>query len=297
MLTLSARAKVNLTLRVTGKRPNGYHELQSLVCFPDVGDSLEIAAAEGLSFELAGPFAEALESNGESNGAPKGEPDEENLVLRAAAALRQAAGVEQGAALRLTKNLPVAAGVGGGSADAAAALKGLVSLWQLDDEALNLPALALSLGADVPVCLLGTPTLVAGIGESLTALPPLPELWILLVNPRQSLSTAAVFGAHWEDYSEPEDWGELPTEPEAFLARLAASGNDLEAAACRLLPAVDEVLSRLWALPACRLARMSGSGATCFGLFAEAGEAKAAATELSARMPQWWVAAAPLNAT
>jgi len=282
MLSVQARAKVNLTLRVTGKRADGYHFLQSLVCFPAVGDRLEIAPAEGLSLVQEGPFAAALGTS------------EDNLVLRAAAELRRQAGVAEGAALRLIKNLPVAAGVGGGSADAAAVLKGLLRLWDVDPAAVDLPALALSLGADVPVCLAGRPTLVGGIGEDLTPLGPLPPLGILLVNPRQALATAAVFKAHWEDFSEPEEWQPWPLDGESFILRLAASANDLEAAACRVLPIVDEVLDRLRALADCRLARMSGSGATCFGLFATPAQAEAAAAGLAAAMPQWWVAAAPL---
>jgi len=142
--------------------------------------------------------------------------------------------------------------------------------------------------------LAGQPTLVAGIGEDLTPLAPLPALGILLVNPRQALATAAVFKAHWDDFSAPEDWSDLPDDGAAFVARLAASANDLEAAACRVLPVVDDVLDRLRVLPGCRLARMSGSGATCFGLFTTLEEAKAAAADLGATAPDWWHAAAPL---
>lgn len=283
MLSVKAQAKVNLTLRVTGKRADGYHLLQSLVCFPDVGDGLEIALADDLSLTEEGPFAAALG------------PLEENLVLRAAKLLRDRASLQNGAALRLTKNLPVAAGLGGGSADAAAALKGLAALWEIDEASVDLPALALSLGADVPVCLASAPTLVGGIGEALTPLAPLPALGILLVNPRQALATAAVFKAHWDDFSQEEDWTAMPQDGEAFIARLAASGNDLEAAACRVLPLVDDVLARLWALPGCRLARMSGSGATCFGLFTTREEARAAGVDLAAAMPAWWLADAALS--
>ena len=283
MLSVTARAKVNLTLRVTGKRADGYHILQSLVCFPAVGDELEIAPGKDLTLTHEGPFADALG------------PAEDNLVLRAAKALQRAAAVEEGAALRLVKNLPVAAGVGGGSADAAAALKGLMQLWQIDPSAVDLPALALRLGADLPVCLAGRPTLVEGIGEQLTPLPPLPALGILLVNPRQALATAAVFKAHWEDYSAAEDWSDLPADGAAFIARLAASANDLEAAACRVLPAVDEVLDSLRALPGCRLARMSGSGATCFGLFADRTAAESAARSIAGERPHWWVRSSALR--
>jgi 4-diphosphocytidyl-2-C-methyl-D-erythritol kinase len=281
MLQLTARAKVNLTLRITGKRGDGYHELQSLICFPATGDQLEIAEAEEISLELDGPFAFAL--------------GPENLVLRAAEALRAQAGITRGARLRLTKRLPVAAGIGGGSADAAATLKGLARLWEIPEGAVDLPALALSLGADVPVCLFEKPCLVTGIGENLEVLAPLPSLSMVLVNPGRALSTAAVFAAHWEDFSSPEDWADLSATATDFLARLAASTNDLEAAACRLLPEIDEVLACLWAVPGCRLSRMSGSGATCFGLFTEPDAAREAASRLASEAPGWWVAAAPLD--
>ena len=188
----------------------------------------------------------------------------------------------------------MAAGLGGGSADAAAALRGLAALWDLDAGALDLPGLALTLGADVPVCLEGVPVVMTGIGETLTPLGPLPKLWAVLVNPNRALSTAAVFAERREDFAVAEDWQGLPAEPEAFMARLAASANDLEPAACRLLPEVAEVLSRLRALPGCGLVRMSGSGATCFGLFRTAEDAGAAASGLTAAMPQWWVVSAPL---
>ena len=189
----------------------------------------------------------------------------------------------------------MAAGIGGGSADAAATLKGLTRLWEIPEEAVDLPALALSLGADVPVCLFEKPCLVTGIGENMEALAPLPSLSIVLVNPGRALSTAEVFAAHWEDYSSPDDWADLPATAAEFIARLAVSTNDLEPAACRLLPEIDEVLARLWAVPGCRIARMSGSGATCFGLFTEPDAAREAASWLASEAPVWWVATAPLD--
>ena len=189
-LRLRARAKVNLYLQVTGKRPDGYHELDSLMVFPDVGDELSLERATELSLEVDGPFAAALEAEG---------PD--NLVLRAARALGALAGGGQGARLRLTKNLPVAAGIGGGSADAAAALRGLVRLWGLEVPEARLQALALELGADVPPCLESRPVFARGIGEILTPAPSLPPFWMVLVNPGVPVQTPAVFKARQGAFS------------------------------------------------------------------------------------------------
>ena len=282
---LRARAKVNLYLHVTGKRPDGYHELDSLMVFPDLWDELVLERAGELSLEVAGPFAAALEAEGG-----------ENLALRAARLLAAEAGGGRGARLRLTKNLPVAAGIGGGSADAAAALRGLCRFWDLDLPAGRLEALALDLGADVPPCLESRPVFARGIGELLTPAPDLPPFWLVLVNPGVPVATAKVFKARAGGFSAAV---EAPTEPladlDALLAFLARSGNDLEPVAVTLAPEVGAVLAALRRLAGCRFARMSGSGATCFGLFEGAAEAEAAAAELAAAHPDWWVAAAPVT--
>jgi 4-diphosphocytidyl-2-C-methyl-D-erythritol kinase len=280
----AAWAKVNLTLQVTGRRGDGYHELESLVVFAGVGDSLKIEPADSLSLAVEGPFAAKL----------LGEPD--NLVLRAARALAACAGIVPGAALTLTKNLPVASGIGGGSADAAAALRGLAALWDVALTAPELDALALTLGADVPVCLRGDPVVMSGIGETLMPVAALPPLWLLLVNPGVAVSTAAVFAAREGGFSRPAEPRLPPIGLPALIDWLAARPNDLEAAARGLAPAVGEVLAALDALPDCLLARMSGSGATCFGLFANEDVAAAAAVEVARRHAAWWVAPAQLRA-
>lgn len=282
MIEVAAPAKVNLTLHVTGKRDDGYHLLDSLVVFAGIGDSLELEPAAELSLEVGGPTAQAL---------PEGE---ENIVLRAAKALAAAAGVTAGARMRLTKRLPVAAGIGGGSADAAAALKGLAQLWNLSLSAAELAAIGLSLGADVPVCLAGRPTTMTGIGEHLAPAPALPPAWLVLVNPRQPLSTPAVFKARHGAFSPPQPLIEAPADVHALAVELTRRRNDLTQAAIACAPVVGEMLALIAAQGGCLLARMSGSGATCFGLFATQAEADSAAAALTHAQPGWWVAPAPL---
>ncbi|GAB4362587.1 MAG: 4-(cytidine 5'-diphospho)-2-C-methyl-D-erythritol kinase [Kiloniellaceae bacterium] len=282
--TEQAWAKVNLTLQVVGRRPDGYHALESLVVFAGVGDSLRIEPASNLSLSIDGPFAGALQ----------GESD--NLVLRAARALAERAGIAPAATLNLTKNLPVASGIGGGSADAAAALRGLSRLWNISLPADDLAALALTLGADVPVCLRGEAVVMSGIGEVLQPVPALPPLWLLLVNPGVALSTAAVFKALDGRFSRPIDPRLPPLGLAAFIDWLRQRPNDLEAPARRLAPAVAEVLAALDALDDCLIARMSGSGATCFGLFENEDAVRAAGESLAVMHPQWWVAPALLRA-
>lgn len=282
----SAWAKVNLTLQVTGRRADGYHELESLVVFADVGDVLTIEAREPKSITLTveGPQAAPLLH------------EKDNLVVRAAEALSKRAGVETGAAITLTKNLPVASGIGGGSADAAATLRGLARLWRLDLPRQEMEAVALTLGADVPVCLRGEAVLMSGIGEELQPLPALPPLWFLLVNPGVAVSTSAVFKALSGSFTEVAEPRLPPIGLAAFVDWLAARGNDLQAPACRLAPAVTEVLAALDETDDCLLARMSGSGATCFGLFENETAARGAAAVLAESRPDWWVAPALLRA-
>jgi len=279
-----AWAKINLTLQIVGRRPDGYHELESLVVFAGVGDSLKIEAAKELSLSIDGPFAPGLASEGD------------NLVLRAARALADRAGVAPAAALTLTKNLPVASGIGGGSADAAAALRGLFRLWNVSLPADEMAALALDLGADVPVCLRGEAAMMSGIGETLQPVPALPPLWLLLVNPGVAVSTAQVFAAREGGFSAAAEPRLPPLGLAAFTDWLAARPNDLQAPACRLAPAVVAALAALDEHDDCLLVRMSGSGATCFGLFENENAARQAAKALAVMHPDWWVIPALLRA-
>jgi 4-diphosphocytidyl-2-C-methyl-D-erythritol kinase len=288
-----APAKINLTLRVLGRRADGYHELESLVAFAGVGDALTFAPGGALTLAVSGPTAQAAGDNAD------------NLVLKAARALAERiAGLTLGS-FALSKRLPVAAGLGGGSADAAAALRLLARAngIALDDPRLMQAAQAT--GADVPVCLDPKPRLMRGVGDVLSDPLDLPRLFAVLVNPGVAVSTRDVFAtlnlasrptSGGGSSSSPlvlEGWG---GEPTAFVTALAKDRNDLEAPAIELEPAIAEVLSVLHGLPGCRLARMSGSGATCFGLFPTNAAAAAAARTLRVGYPQWWVRATVLGA-
>jgi 4-diphosphocytidyl-2-C-methyl-D-erythritol kinase len=285
-LTLRARAKVNLYLHVVGRRADGYHLLDSLVVFADIGDQLRIEPSDSLSLAIDGPFGAGLSAT------------DDNLVLRAARAL--AAGLAGkglpagGAKLRLSKHLPVASGIGGGSADAAATLVGLSRLWRVPEGAIDLTQIGLSLGADLPVCLAARPCFMGGIGELLEAVPPLPPASLLLVNPGVAVSTPSVFKARSGPFSKPARWQDALSDATALAARLDRCGNDLEAPAIELEPMIGEVLSALRHLPGTLIARMSGSGATCFGLFEDRAEAREAAARLGMEHPSWWVASAPM---
>lgn len=266
-LSLRAPAKVNLYLHVTGKRADGYHLLDSLAVFPAAGDLVAAAPAGALSLEISGPFGACLQA----------EPD--NLLLRAARALAPG----RGAALRLEKNLPVASGIGGGSADAAAALHVLSALWGVTAD---LPAVALQLGADVPVCLASVPARMQGIGEILAPAPALPDFGMVLVNPGVAVATPAVFKARQGGVSPAPDLPVAWANVDEMVADLARCTNDLQAAAIGIAPVIAEVLAVLAALPGAKLARMSGSGATCFALFASPAAAALAATKI--QHPEWW---------
>ena len=278
-----APAKLNLYLHVTGRRPDGYHLLDSLVAFADIGDEVTAAPAAALTLRVVGPFAAALAG-----------PVEANLVWRAALLLARHLGREPAAALTLVKNLPVASGIGGGSSDAAAALRALTGLWQVRPAEGALDALAVALGADVPVCLACRASWVGGIGERIAPALPLPQAGVVLVNPGVPLATATVFARRTGPFSAPARFAETPRDAVQLAALLAALGNDLTAAAVAIVPAIAEVLARLAAADGALLARMSGSGATCFALFATPQAAKAAAARLARDEPQWWVAAGRL---
>ncbi len=275
-IEVAAPAKLNLALHVTGQRADGYHLLDSLVVFAGIGDRVRAAPARTRSLEIAGPEAEGLSAG------------EDNLVLRAARAF----GAGSGAKITLEKNLPVASGIGGGSADAAATLRALAQLWGV---ALPGAAAVLALGADVPVCLAGRPARMSGIGEALARVPLLPGgLAVVLVNPRVVVPTPAVFRTlARKDNPAMEAMPDKFTDAAALAGWLARQRNDLEAPAIATAPVISEVLDRI-AATGPLLARMSGSGATTFGLFATLAAAKEAAARLTAEKPGWWVCAAPI---
>jgi 4-diphosphocytidyl-2-C-methyl-D-erythritol kinase len=286
-LATRAPAKINLSLRVLGRRADGYHELDSLVAFAGVGDALALRPKEPAGLEISGPFAAGLAAA----------PD--NLVLKAERALREeVAGLRSGR-FHLVKRLPVASGIGGGSADAAAALRLLARLNGLP---LSHPALytaAARVGADVPVCLEARARVMASIGERLGPPLRLPRLFALLVNPGVAVETAAVFRALGlqlgQDHADAQRTAgpdaSAATTPAKLIAALSETGNDLEAPARKVAPMVATVLAELAALPGCRLARMSGSGATCFALFDDCRASAAAGKMLTRQQPDWWVKA------
>ncbi|SMF60610.1 4-(cytidine 5'-diphospho)-2-C-methyl-D-erythritol kinase [Allosphingosinicella indica] len=266
-----AYAKVNLALHVRAREPDGYHRIETLFAFCEHGDALEVAEADEIILSVDGPFAEAVGAG------------EDNLVLRAARALAARHGVTRGAALHLDKSLPVAAGIGGGSADAAAALRLLARFWWLDADEETLCGIAAGLGADVPACVVSRTVRGDNRGDVLT---PSDENWsgtpILLVNPRVPVSTPAVF-ARWDGL----DRGPLGTAH--------AGRNDLESPARSLAPEVGDLLSLLGAQPGTTLVRMSGSGATCFACFEDEPARDAAAAALEAAQPDWWTLATRLR--
>lgn len=281
-LAEAAHAKVNLHLHVLGRRADGYHLLDTLVVFAAAADVLVAEPDDALSLAVEGPFAAAL----------AGEAD--NLVLRAARALAAAAGVTRGARLRLVKRLPVAAGIGGGSADAAAALRALDRLWGTDLDPERLAAIAARLGADVPACVASRPARLGGIGERIVPAPGLPPFGLVLANPGVAVATPAVFAAYaarGEAFDRPAALPDAWPEAATLARDLALCRNALEPAAIALCPAIAEVLAALRTLPGARLARLSGSGATCFALFDDAAAAAAAARRLATAHPSWWIEA------
>jgi 4-diphosphocytidyl-2-C-methyl-D-erythritol kinase len=275
MIEAFAPAKVNLTLHVTGQRDDGYHLLDSLVVFTDFGDRLMIEEASDLSLTVTGPHAKSLAD------------DADNLILRAA---RMLSGTK-GARITLEKNLPVASGVGGGSSDAAAALRALSAFWSEP-----LPDVPGVLGADVPVCLRGFPTRMTGIGETLSDVPMLPPCWLVLVNPGVQVPTPAVFAAlkDKQNRAMPADLPDFGSTHD-FAAWLNWMRNDLETPAMQVQPVVATVLAALKTQKGCLIARMSGSGATCWGMFDDPDMAQRAADTIAEQRPSWWCQATEIT--
>jgi 4-diphosphocytidyl-2-C-methyl-D-erythritol kinase len=282
-----APAKVNLYLHVVGRRADGYHLLDSLVAFADIGDRVSATSADHLSLTIGGPASDALPKLGD-----------DNLVLRAAHMLAAASGEMPagGAALHLDKLLPVSSGIGGGSSDAAATLRILDRMWHHPLDPPALAALALKLGADTPACLAARPVWVSGIGEQIEPAAGLPRLGIVLANPRRALPTADVFAARRGTFAAGGRFAAMPQDAETLASVLAERRNDLTEAALALVPEIAQVTERLARLPGALLTRMSGSGATCFALFSDRDAAVAAGRRLALAEPQWWSAAGALMA-
>jgi 4-diphosphocytidyl-2-C-methyl-D-erythritol kinase len=292
VLMEDGRAKVNLTLRVVGRRTDGYHDIESMVAFADCADRLTLTPGPALELSATGPLAEACGATSD------------NLVIKAALLLRERVPDLKAGCFTLDKVLPVAAGIGGGSADAAAALRLLAQLngLALDDERLH--GVALATGADVPVCLASRPCVMTGVGESLLPLS-LPITPCVMVNPRVPVATRDVFNALGlrngellvgaTDVLRGTAWPEAGASVEDWVEVLAASSNDLEAPATRIQPIIGEVISALSATNGAWLARMSGSGATCFAIYENTADAGRAAEKIRRDHPEWWVHAGTLS--
>jgi len=282
-----APAKVNLGLRVIGRRTDGYHLLDSLVAFAGLADHLAVRPASGApSLCIRGPFGAPLAATAA----------EENLAWRAAEGFRRAFGGPAVDVL-LWKRLPTAAGIGGGTADAAAVLRLLADMAGVATDDPALVQAALDLGADGPMCLAGRTARIGGVGERIEAAPRLPRLPVVLVNPGVPVATPAVFRRREGPFSDNGDLGEGYSNPQALAGALKAFGNDLLAPALALEPVIGEALSALTESANCLFAGMSGSGATCFGLFPNDVAARAAANGLAVLAPRWWIAATELNAS
>ena len=279
---LAAPAKLNLYLHILGRRRDGFHLVDSLVAFAGVHDTLSILPGIELSLRRRGPEAAALPAR------------DQDLIARTAQSCAQALGLGCDASIDLVKRLPVAAGMGGGSSDAAAALRGLATLWRRD--VAELAPVATRLGADVPVCLFGRAAFVGGIGEVIGAAPALPAAHLILVNPRLALSTADVFRRYEarEAVAPTRPFTQSPRDAHELADRLRQTANDLTAAAISLAPVIDTVMAAIAAQPGCLLARMTGSGATGFGVFDAAHQAADAAATIGRAEPGWWVVATPL---
>lgn len=282
MLVEAAPAKINLYLHVVGRRPNGYHELDSLAVFADVSDRLTIepaAPGSGPALRVVGPFAGALATD----------PPADNLVIRAARLFDEIRGGGLDFLITLEKNLPVASGIGGGSADAAATLRALARGRGVAEDNPTLLAASARLGADVPVCLVRRSMYFGGIGEILDPAPPLPPLHAVLVNPGVPVPTPAVFKARAGDFSAIDRLSESPADSDALAEALSRRRNDLTEAAVRVAPVIAETLAAIAATTGNRLARLSGSGATCFGLYSNEKAGAIAARAIQDRHPDWWV--------
>ena len=276
-LTALAPAKINLYLHIVGRRPNGYHELDSLVAFADAHDQILVEPSDTLVLTMAGAFGHALDCGSE------------NLMMRAAIALADKAGIQPAASMTLSKNLPVASGIGGGSADAAAILNALNRFWQvgLDDQ--SLLRLGQSLGADVPVCLFGQTARMQGVGERIELGPELPDCGLLLVNPGVSVSTQAVFTTRVGAFSQPAGLPKSFESAASLASFLGTCQNDLLAPARQIAPQIGLVLANIAEQPDCLFATMSGSGATCFGIFPDVSTARSAASALQKTQMDWWI--------
>jgi 4-diphosphocytidyl-2-C-methyl-D-erythritol kinase len=286
-----APAKINLHLHITGKRDDGYHELESLIAFADIGDWISLKPSTAFNLQITGPFAKSFSAPERSAG-----PDSQNIILQAL--YRLAAKAQKSAppvSITLEKNIPLASGMGGGSSNAASTIWAALKLWDIELSRPALDDLLLSLGADVPVCFHAAPALLRGIGDVVTPLSFLPEMPVVLMNPLKPCPTAGIFKSYRGGF-KPESI--LPAHIEKakkLLHFIRANDNDLTAAAVQMVPEITNIIQALKNTKGCQLARMTGSGATCFGLFENLPEAHMAAQTLGRENPDWWIKPGILN--
>ncbi|MEC7488969.1 MAG: 4-(cytidine 5'-diphospho)-2-C-methyl-D-erythritol kinase [Pseudomonadota bacterium] len=283
-ISIDAPAKVNLFLHVCGLRHNGYHSLESLVAFTELSDRISIRSADDLSLSISGPFAGALPEDRDTN-----------LAFRAAEVLIKQKDLRNCAQLTLEKNLPVSSGVGGGSADAAAVLRALAVLWRLDVTDATLAKIGMTIGADVPACIHSAPAIVSGTGETVLPQHPIPPCGVVLVNAGEPVATSTVFMLREGTFTDRASWPTV-TSFDGLIAELSARKNDLFASASQISPIIKDVLAAISETANCALARMSGSGGTCFGLYKHESQAAQAAAEMSMQNPGWWCAATKFRA-
>ncbi len=281
-----APAKLNLYLHITGRRPDGYHDLDSLVAFASIGDEVAVRKAKDFRAEITGAMASVLEH----------ENIEDNLVVKAARSLAELTGHTLDTHIVLVKNLPVASGIGGGSSDAAAALRALARHWGIAPDDPRLLEAAARHGQDVPVCVKIENVYMTATG--VMPAPKLPRADVVLVNPGKGLPTPAVYKEFREGgykFSPLSRLEKTPATADELIAALKLRGNDLYAPACKLMPEISEIITVLEASGECLLARMSGSGATCFGIFPDAVSAKSVAAQIKAVRPRWWIETGVIN--
>jgi 4-diphosphocytidyl-2-C-methyl-D-erythritol kinase len=289
-LSILAPAKINLYLHITNRLSNGYHTLDSLICFTDIGDTITITECNGFEFEINGPFASRFsDEDRDTNITSK------NLVVRAMWAMAKLEKKSPHFKITLTKNLPLASGIGGGSSDAAATIWGLQQWWNTPRDAHYLPSLLHSLGADVPVCMTAQCARITGIGDIITPKIMAEDIPVVLVNPLKVCPTPDIFALHNGAYKQELIWPQTFENDWTFLEFLKAQSNDLTPLALRIVPEIGNITNALNAQKGCTLARMSGSGATCFGLFDTQENAQRAKQSIHDENPDWWVQSGLLN--
>ena len=283
-LNVFAPAKVNLFLHITGRDERGYHELDSLIAFVDVGDEIAIRRGDGFTFEITGPFAHAFNDSDKSTS-----PNSTNLIIRAVWALSQLVNKTPHFEITLKKNLPLGAGLGGGSSDAAAVIWELLRYWGIPAHALDLQPLLLSLGADVPVCFECSTSHLQSIGDQFDRYENMPELHVVLIHPGKPCNTGEVFSHFDGNFSTPITMPERMHDTDEAITFLSGTHNALNYAARSLVPDIENVINALKSEDGCLLSRMSGSGSSCFGIFENIESAQEAERNIMIANPDWWV--------